>query len=149
MLRVFTLTAAAGYLLLAACSTSNVHDQLGQSVPAVSADPAATNFWIYFDFGKSDGRPEAAHILDTAVVAIKQLGPKEVALTGHTDTVGSSEYDMRLSQKRAQSAKQYLIQRGVPASIITTVGKGKTDLRVSTPDNVREHENRNVHVELR
>lgn len=123
--------------------------KLEKRAPTVSAEPTAKNFWIYFDFGRFDISPEAAHILDTAVAAIKQSGPKKVVLKGHTDTVGSADYDLKLSQKRAQSAKQYLIQRGVPANIITTVGKGKTDLRLPTPDNVREHENRNVHVELR
>jgi OmpA-OmpF porin, OOP family len=123
--------------------------KLEKRAPAVAAEPTATNFWIYFDFDKSNVRPDAAHILDTAVAAIIQLGTKEVVLTGHTDTVGSSEYDLTLSQKRAQSAKRYLTQRGVPANIITTVAKGKTDLRVPTPDNVREQENRNVHVELK
>jgi len=113
------------------------------------AEPRVTSFWIYFEFGRFDIQPEAAYILDTAVAAIKQQGAKEVVLTGHTDTVGSAEYDLRLSHKRARSAKQYLIQRGVPASIVTDRGKGKTELRVPTPDNVREHENRNVLVELK
>ncbi len=123
--------------------------KLEKRAPAVAAEPTATNFWIYFDFDKFNVRPDAAHILDTAVAAIMQLSTKEVVLTGHTDTVGSSEYDLRLSQERALSAKKYLMRRGVPANIITTVAKGKTDLRVPTPDNVREQENRNVHVELK
>ena len=116
---------------------------------AAAAEPRVTVFWIYFESGKFDISPEAAHILDTALAAIKEHGAKEVVLTGHTDTVGTAEYDLRLSHKRARSAKQYMIQRGVPASIITDRGKGKTDLRVPTPDNVREQENRNVHVEIR
>ena len=123
--------------------------KLEKRAPAVAAEPTATNFWIYFDFDKFNVRPDAAHILDTAVAAIMQLGTKEVVLTGHTDTVGSSEYDLRLSRERAVSAEKYLMRRGVPANIITTVAKGKTDLRVPTPDNVREQENRNVHVELK
>ena len=117
---------------------------------AEAAEPRVSEFWIYFKLGKFDISPDAAHILDTALATIKlRGGAKEVVLTGHADTVGSEAYDLRLSHKRARTAKQYLIQRGVPASIITDRGKGKTDLRVPTPDNVRERENRNVHVEIR
>jgi len=57
-------------------------------------------------------------------------------------------YNLRLSQERARAAKNYLVRHGVPAAAITTIGKGKTDLRVPTPDQVREQENRNVHIEL-
>jgi OmpA-OmpF porin, OOP family len=116
---------------------------------AVPVEPTANDFWIYFDFNKFNVRADAARILDTVVRAIRQLGSKQVVLTGHTDTVGSAEYNLRLSQERAQSSKNYLVQHGVPAGSIVTIGKGKTDLRVPTPDNVREQENRNVHVELK
>lgn len=116
---------------------------------AVPAAPAASDFWVYFDFNRFNVRADAARILDTVVAAIRQLRTKQVVVTGHTDTVGSSEYNLRLSQERAQSAKNYLVQHGVPAGSIVTIGKGKTDLRVPTPDNVREQENRNVHVELK
>jgi len=114
-----------------------------------AAAPAASDFWVYFDFNRSNIRADAARILDAVVSSIRQLGTKQVVLTGHTDTVGSSEYNLKLSQARAQSAKNYLVQHGVQAGSIVTIGKGKTDLRVPTPDNVREQENRNVHVELK
>lgn len=116
---------------------------------AVPMEPTASDFWLYFDFNKFNVRADAARILDTVVTAIRRLGSKQVVLTGHTDTVGSAEYNLRLSQERAQSAESYLAQHGVPAGAIVTIGKGKTDLRVPTPDNVREQENRNVHVELK
>ena len=116
---------------------------------AVPVEPTASDFWVYFDFNKFNVRADAARILDTVVTAIRRLGSKQVVVTGHTDTVGSAEYNLRLSQERAKSAKNYLAQHGVPAGSIVTIGKGKTDLRVPTPDNVREQENRNVHVELK
>lgn len=121
----------------------------GKPAAAVPMEPTASDFWVYFDFNRFNVRADAARILDTVVTAIKRLGSKQVVLTGHTDTVGSAEYNLKLSQGRAQSAKSYLVQHGVPAGSIVTIGKGKTDLRVPTPDNVREQENRNVHVELK
>jgi len=119
--------------------------------PAAAAAPAAppaADFWIYFDFNKFNVRADAARVLDGVVDAIKRLGSSKVMLTGHTDTVGTVPYNQRLSERRADAAKTYLTRKGVPAAGITTVGKGKTDLRVPTPDQVREQENRNVHIEL-
>ncbi len=80
--------------------------------------------------------------------SIRKLGKPKVLLTGHTDTVGTAPYNQRLSVERALAAKNYLVHHGVPAAVITSIGKGKTDLRVKTPDQVREQENRNVHIEL-
>jgi outer membrane protein OmpA-like peptidoglycan-associated protein len=113
------------------------------------AEPAARDFWIYFDFDKYGIRADAARILDTVVGAIKSLGSPKVMLTGNTDTVGSLAYNQTLSEERAESAKAYLVQHGVPAANITTIGKSFTNLRVPTPMNVREQENRNVHIELK
>jgi outer membrane protein OmpA-like peptidoglycan-associated protein len=129
----------------------NFYDAL-KRIPAAPPPPMAAaparDFWIYFDFNRYNDRPDAERILDAAVSVIKQLGSPRVVLTGHTDTVGSIPYNQSLSEHRAASAKNYMVQHGVPAASITTVGKGKTDLRVATPDQVREQENRNVHIEL-
>jgi len=110
--------------------------------------PPARDFWVYFDFNRYNVRADAARILDGVLDSIRKLGSQKVMLTGHTDTVGTVPYNLRLSQERARAAKNYLVQHGVPAAAITTIGKGKTDLRVKTPDQVREQENRNVHIEL-
>jgi OmpA-OmpF porin, OOP family len=111
-------------------------------------EPSARDFWLYFDFNKYNIRADAAVILDKALNAIKGLGSSKVVVTGHTDTVGTIPYNKKLSVERANSAKSYLVQHGVAAGEIVTIGKGKTDLRVPTPDQVREQENRNVHIQL-
>jgi len=113
------------------------------------AEPAARDFWIYFDFDKYGIRADAARILDTVVSAINSPGSPKVMLTGNTDTVGTLAYNQTLSEQRAASAKAYLVQHGVPAANITTIGKSFTNLRVPTPMNVREQENRNVHIKLK
>jgi len=114
----------------------------------MAMEPPARDFWVYFDFDRYNIRADAARILDGVLDSIRKLGTQKVMLTGHTDTVGTVPYNLRLSQERARAAKNYLVQHGVPAAAITTIGKGKTDLRVPTPDQVREQENRNVHIEL-
>ncbi|HMA48672.1 MAG TPA: OmpA family protein, partial [Magnetospirillaceae bacterium] len=114
----------------------------------VQAAPIPKNFMIFFDFDKSDLTPAAQSILTQAADAFKKQGSASVALTGYTDTVGSAEYNLKLSVRRAESAKKFLVNLGIPAGEISTVGKGKTDLLVPTKDGVREAQNRRVQIVL-
>lgn len=114
----------------------------------VQAAPIPKNFMIFFDFDKSDLTPAAQSILTQAADAFKKQGSVHVALTGYTDTVGSVEYNLKLSVRRAEAAKKFLVNLGVPANEIGTVGKGKTDLLVPTKDGVREAQNRRVQIVL-
>lgn len=114
----------------------------------VQAAPIPKNFMIFFDFDKSDLTPAAQSILTQAADAFKKQGSASVALTGYTDTVGTAEYNLKLSVRRAEAAKKFLIAQGIPANEISTVGKGKTDLLVPTKDGVREAQNRRVQIVL-
>jgi OOP family OmpA-OmpF porin len=81
-----------------------------------------------FDFDKSALRPDAKAALDKEVVARKGevSTVKSVVIDGHADRLGSHEYNQRLSEKRAEVAKAYLVGKGVPANSIETNGFGKT-----------------------
>jgi OmpA-OmpF porin, OOP family len=81
-----------------------------------------------FDFDKSVLRPDAKAALDKDVVARKDevKSVKSVIVDGHADRLGSHEYNQRLSEKRAEVAKAYLVGKGVPANSIETNGFGKT-----------------------
>ena len=70
----------------------------------------------------------------------------QLTVTGHTDTVGSHAYNMRLSRRRAESVAARLEKDGIPASEIEIVAKGKRDLLVPTSDGVREPQNRRVQI---
>jgi OOP family OmpA-OmpF porin len=115
---------------------------------AMPAAPPPADFWLYFDFDRYNIRPDAARVLDEVISSIHAMSAPHVVITGHTDTVGTAGYNLLLSRKRAASAATYLERNGVPSSSLTLIGKGKTDLRVPTPDNVRNQENRNVHIQL-
>jgi OOP family OmpA-OmpF porin len=67
-------------------------------------------------------------------------------VTGHTDTVGSDAYNMRLSRRRAESVAAELEKQGVPSAEIAIVAKGKHDLLVPTADGVKEPQNRRVQI---
>jgi outer membrane protein OmpA-like peptidoglycan-associated protein len=101
---------------------------------------------VFFDFNKSDLTAEAVSIVDQAA---KNAGPAKattLTVTGHTDTVGSAAYNMRLSRRRAESVAAELEKDGIAASEIAIVAKGKTDLLVPTKDGVREPQNRRVTI---
>ncbi len=114
----------------------------------VQAAPIPKNFMIFFDFDKSDLTPEAKSILTQSVDAAKKQNATGFDLTGYTDTVGTAQYNQKLSERRAESAKKFLVSLGVPANEIHTSGKGKNDLLVATKDGVREAQNRRVQIVL-
>ncbi len=108
--------------------------------------PAPKSYLVFFDFNKSDLSAQATEIVDTAA---KNAGPAHVTqltVTGHTDTVGSDAYNMRLSRRRAESVAAQLEKDGIPSSEIQIVAKGKRDLLVPTADGVKEPQNRRVHI---
>jgi iron complex outermembrane receptor protein len=108
--------------------------------------PAPRSYLVFFDFNKSDLTPQAMQIVDEAA---KNAGPAKVTrltVTGHTDTVGSDAYNMRLSRRRAESVAAELEKDGIPSSEIEIVAKGKRDLLVPTADGVREPQNRRVQI---
>jgi outer membrane protein OmpA-like peptidoglycan-associated protein len=124
-------------------------DELEKYKNGQPAEPAAQNFLVYFDTNAFNVRVDAALTLQSVVDAAKRLGSANVVLTGHTDTMGSSAYNQKLSDERALSVKNYLARQGVSVANVVMVGMGKTDQRVTTPDQVREQENRNVHIEIK
>jgi outer membrane protein OmpA-like peptidoglycan-associated protein len=116
--------------------------------PVVAPKPASTarSYQVFFDFNKSDLTPQAVTIVDTAA---KNSGPAkvtEIEVTGHTDTVGSDAYNLRLSRRRAESVAAELEKQGIPSSEIAIFAKGKKDLLVPTADGVKEPQNRRVQI---
>ena len=118
-------------------------------VPPPAVAPAATtpkSYLVFFDFNKSDLTGQAMSIVDQAA---KNAGPAKVTkleVTGHTDTVGSDAYNMRLSRRRAEAVAARLEKDGIPSSEIDVIAKGKRDLLVPTKDGVKEPQNRRVQI---
>ena len=81
---------------------------------------------VLFDFDKSNIKPEGAAILDRLVAFMNENKDKSVNLAGHTDNIGTEAYNQRLSERRANSAKDYLVKRGVDASRVSAQGFGES-----------------------
>jgi OOP family OmpA-OmpF porin len=80
---------------------------------------------VHFDFDKSNIRPDMRPILDEAANLIKQE-EGDLQLEGHTDSIGTEEYNMGLGRRRANSVKQYLIDKGVDGNRLDTKSFGES-----------------------
>lgn len=81
----------------------------------------------YFDFDKAILKPEGQAKLDEFVVKMNEYTQVDVLLvTGHTDRIGTEAYNMRLSQRRADAVKSYLVSKGVASHRIETDAKGES-----------------------
>jgi outer membrane protein OmpA-like peptidoglycan-associated protein len=118
-----------------------------KAAPAPMAQaPKQTSFLVFFDFNKYNLTTDAMRIVDNAANDAKMGKVTRIDVTGHTDTVGSDAYNMKLSKRRAESVKAELVRQGVPANEIAIFAKGKKDPLVPTGDGVREPQNRRVEI---
>lgn len=118
------------------------------AAPAPTPPPAPRNYMVFFDFDKADLTPEAKAILKRAADDIKGGNLARVSLVGHADRSGSESYNLKLSQRRADAAKAYLVSLGVSGSGIAVSAKGESSPLVPTADGVREPQNRRVEIVL-
>jgi len=80
---------------------------------------------IYFDYDKSAIRPDAREILKANAEIFTKNSSAKIVMEGHCDERGTAEYNMALGERRAQEAKQYLVNLGIDASRIETISYGK------------------------
>jgi len=118
------------------------------AAPAEAAGPSV-NLTVNFPNGSADLTPEAMTTLDALGRALSSndLASYRFRIEGHTDTVGSKDYNRSLSERRAEAVVSYIISKyGVQASRLQAVGMGEEGLLVSTPEQTPEPRNRRVQV---
>jgi len=81
---------------------------------------------VLFDFDKSNIKPDGAAILDRLVVFMNENKDKKVSFSGHTDSIGTEAYNLKLSDRRWMSASDYLVKKGVDPSRVSGQGFGKS-----------------------
>jgi len=102
-----------------------------------------------FDFDKSVVKPDGKRDLDQAAAKMSSVDVEMVIATGHTDSIGTEAYNQKLSERRANAVKAYLVSKGVPASKITTLGKGETQPVATNKTKEGRAKNRRVDVEFK
>ncbi len=82
---------------------------------------------IYFDFDKYNIKPEFVPVLEEGAAIVQSKPSTLVILEGHTDSIGTEQYNMGLGQRRADSVKGFFVKKGIDASRIETISFGETD----------------------
>ena len=120
--------------------------QQAQREPKASGGAARIPSRIEFEFNSDRLTGQGKLDLDTFGEAlVTGLRDAKVALEGHTDSVGTDEYNQDLSERRARVARQYLLESfGIPDSRLTAVGMGKSDPIASNEDEIGRSHNRRV-----
>jgi OOP family OmpA-OmpF porin len=80
---------------------------------------------VFFDFDKSVLKPEGKAKLDELAAKLKGTALEVIIAIGHTDSIGSDAYNQKLSVRRAEAVKAYLVSKGIEPNRIYTEGKGK------------------------
>lgn len=106
------------------------------------------DYEVHFAFDKANIEPEAAGVLDRVASEIKKYKPGEVTVSGHADRSGPADYNMELSQRRAQAVSNALTARGVVHRVIEEEAHGEYEPEVPTPDGVRNAANRRVEIQF-
>jgi outer membrane protein OmpA-like peptidoglycan-associated protein len=117
--------------------------------PAPVAEKKIVLRGVNFDFDKSDIRADAAPVLDAAVEALYEAGDVSVVCEGHTDAMGTDEYNQRLSERRAQAVKAYLVNGGIPARRIEAVGFGESSPVADNESEDGRAQNRRVELRVK
>ncbi|MGO9057754.1 MAG: OmpA family protein [Candidatus Binataceae bacterium] len=101
---------------------------------------------VHFDFNKSNIRPDAVPILDEAAEILGKHPDVTVDVNGYCDAIGSYAYNLRLSQRRANSVARYLEGKGIAANRLVTHGYGKTHFVATNRNAEGRAQNRRVEL---
>ena len=101
-----------------------------------------------FDFDKSVLKPEGRRILDELVEKVQGINLEVMVAIGHTDSIGTEAYNQRLSERRANAVKAYLVSKGIESDRVATEGKGELQPVASNKTKAGRAQNRRVEIEV-
>jgi len=116
--------------------------------PAPVAEKVTLAADVLFDFDKSVIKPAGKDRLDDLAAKVKSINLEVVIAIGHTDSIGSDAYNQKLSVRRAESVKAYLVSKGVEPNRIYTEGKGEKQPVASNKTKDGRQKNRRVEIEV-
>ena len=115
---------------------------------APSSDKVTFEADAFFDFDKSVLKPAGKAKLSDLVSKLQGTDIEVVVATGHTDAIGSDAYNMKLSLRRANAVKAFLVSKGIPADRVFVEGKGESQPVASNKTREGRAKNRRVEVEV-
>jgi|GEM_PF-4932205 len=113
----------------------NIMDENGTTLRIYTEDAYRLSH-LYYNFGSSDLRPESDATLSDLATILIQNPDLSVVLAAHTDSRGSAEFNLKLSQQRAESTKKALVGRGVPDTKVSCIGYGESRPLNGCTDNI-------------
>jgi OmpA-OmpF porin, OOP family len=136
-----------GKLQAVSLTPAEVQESFGPTLAALP--PAPASFTLYFLEGKDELTADSRVELDKVIREIKRRPLPDIVVIGHTDTVGSPDFNDKLSYARAERARELLVEVGIAPNRIVVAGRGKRELLVSTDDGISEARNRRVEINVR
>jgi outer membrane protein OmpA-like peptidoglycan-associated protein len=128
--------------------------ELDQSIPGAKVERVGEGIQVtfesglLFDFDSDRIRPDAAQNFQELARSLNKFGNSNLLIVGHTDSQGDDAYNMGLSQRRANAASAYLQSQGVPASRISTSGRGEAEPVATNDTEAGKQLNRRVEVAI-
>jgi OOP family OmpA-OmpF porin len=116
--------------------------------PAPVAEKVTLAADVLFDFDKAVIKPAGKERLDDLANKVNSINLEVVIAIGHTDSIGSDAYNQKLSVRRAESVKAYLVSKGVEPNRIYTEGKGEKQPVASNKTKDGRQKNRRVEIEV-
>ncbi|MET0517673.1 MAG: outer membrane protein OmpA [Burkholderiaceae bacterium] len=102
----------------------------------------------FFDFDKAVLKPEAKAKLDDLIAKTKGINLEVIIAVGHTDSIGTDAYNQKLSVRRAEAVKTYLVEKGIEKNRVYTEGKGKKQPIADNKTAEGRAKNRRVEIEV-
>lgn len=123
------------------------------AAPAPAPMPVAASKVTYaadafFDFDKAVLKPEGKAKLDDLVAKVKGINLEVIIAVGHTDATGADSYNQKLSVKRSEAVKAYLVSKGIDKSRVYTEGKGESQPVADNKTKEGRAKNRRVEIEV-
>ena len=118
------------------------------AAPVVAASKVTYAADAFFDFDKAVLKPEGKAKLDDVIAKVKGINLEVIVAVGHTDSVGKDAYNQKLSVKRAEAVKAYLVSNGIEANRVYTEGKGEAQPVADNKTGAGRAKNRRVEIEV-
>jgi peptidoglycan-associated lipoprotein len=156
-MRAVRILAVPLLLLVVACSHAQpapppaAAENVSPPTPAPAPEPVATpvapapifvSASVYFDYDSSDLTPATRDVLQVVFQQAQKQPDRDIRIEGNCDERGTREYNLALGQRRADAAKQYLVNLGLDGSRITTISYGKERPNATGDDEAAWKENR-------